>query len=360
MVRLELENVTQIYNDGQGTETAVEDLSLSVADGEFAALVGPSGCGKSTTLRMIAGLETVTEGVIRLGGEEIQRWSPARRDVAMVFQNYALYPKMTGRENMAYGLKHAAGMEKAERRERVRETAALLGITDVVDKRPGQLSGGQKQRVALGRAIVRDPNVFLLDEPLSNLDAKLRSEMRRELQRIHEDLEITTVYVTHDQKEAMTMADRIAILSAGELQQVDPPERAYHAPENRFVAEFLGSPSMNTLTASVTDERHLAHAGEHVATLPGDTVPGYDRVTVGIRPEDIRIVSESDGTLTGTIVDSEYQGGTNFVFVDLDSVRLTVRAPRAVRPDRGDRVGVAMDAPDLYVFDPETGATLRA
>jgi multiple sugar transport system ATP-binding protein len=358
MARLELDGITKRYDDAQGTEVAVDDLSLTVADGEFAALVGPSGCGKSTTLRMIAGLETVTEGTIRLDSEAVHRWSPARRDVAMVFQNYALYPKMTGRENMAYGLKHAAGMPKTEREQRVQETAELLGITDVVDKRPGALSGGQKQRVALGRAIVRDPNVFLLDEPLSNLDAKLRSEMRRELQRIHEDLEITTVYVTHDQKEAMTMADRLAVLRDGRLQQVDGPEAAYESPANRFVATFLGSPSMNLLDVRVETDGTLSHEGRPVTTLDSGALPEYRSVTMGVRPEDVRVVDVDDAGLIAEVVDTEFQGGTNFVFCDVGPIRMTIRAPRSVRPDRGDQVGLAVDPADLYVFDPETGATL--
>jgi multiple sugar transport system ATP-binding protein len=359
MVRLELENLAKVYDDAQGTERAVDDLTLSIADGEFAVLVGPSGCGKSTTLRMIAGLEAVTDGAIRMDGEAVEEYSPARRDVAMVFQNYALYPKMTGRENMAYGLKHAAGMEKAERDNRVQETAELLDITDVVDKRPGELSGGQKQRVALGRAIVRDPNVFLLDEPLSNLDAKLRAEMRRELQRIHEDLEITTVYVTHDQKEAMTMADRIAVLSGGRLQQVDPPDVAYEQPANRFVGEFLGSPSMNTFEATVEGGRSLTYEGERIVQLSGDPLSDYDTVTVGIRPEDLRIVSTEREGMLAEVVDTEYQGGSNFVFLDVVDSRFTVRAPRSVHPTRGDRVRVATEPADVFVFDPETGATLR-
>lgn len=359
MVRLELENLTKVYDDAQGTERAVDDLSLSIADGEFAVLVGPSGCGKSTTLRMIAGLETVTQGTIRMDGEAVQDYSPARRDVAMVFQNYALYPKMTGRENMAYGLKHAAGMDKAERDERVAEIADLLDITDVVDKRPGELSGGQKQRVALGRAIVRDPNVFLLDEPLSNLDAKLRAEMRRELQRVHGELEITTVYVTHDQKEAMTMADRIAVLSDGRLQQVDPPDVAYEEPANRFVGEFLGSPSMNTVEATVEDDDSLIYAGQRIVRLPGDSLAGYDTVTVGIRPEDLRIVQTDQAGILAEVVDTEYQGGSNFVFLDVANSRFTVRAPRSVHPTRGEEVRLQTEAADVFVFDSETGMTLR-
>ncbi|MFB6112109.1 MAG: ABC transporter ATP-binding protein [Halobacteriaceae archaeon] len=358
MARLELADVSKVYNDAQGTETAVDDLSLTVADGEFAVLVGPSGCGKSTTLRMIAGLEQVSAGEIRLDGRVVQHEAPARRNVAMVFQNYALYPKMTGRENMEYGLKHAGGMGKEQRQARVQETAELLDIADVVDKYPGQLSGGQKQRVALGRAIVRDPAVFLLDEPLSNLDAKLRSEMRRELQRIHDDLDITTVYVTHDQKEAMTMADRIAVLSDGRLQQVDPPEYAYEHPTNRFVAEFLGSPSMNTVSATVEDGTTLRYADAALGDLPDATLSSYETVTVGIRPEDVSIVAAGEGRIDADVVDVEYQGDTVFVFLDVAGRQFTVRAPRAVRPERGATVGLDVASSALHLFDPETGESL--
>lgn len=358
MARLELDGITKVYDDGEGTETAVKDLSLTVADGEFAVLVGPSGCGKSTTLRMMAGLESVTRGRIRLDGREVQKYGPAERDVAMVFQNYALYPKMTARENMEYGLKHTTDMSAQRRKERVAETAGLLDIEDVIDKRPGELSGGQKQRVALGRAIVRDPSVFLLDEPLSNLDAKLRSEMRRELQRIHDDLEITTLYVTHDQKEAMTMADRIAVLSDGRLQQVDPPEQAYEHPENRFVAEFLGSPSMNTLTVSIQDESTLQYKGRFVANLSRDALSEYNEVVVGMRPEDVELTDPTPEHLEGVVVDSEYQGDTNFVFIDVEDERFTVRAPRSVRPDRGETVGLRVAPEAIHAFDPETGKAI--
>lgn len=358
MADLTLENVTKVYDDAQGRETAVDDVSFTVDDGEFACLVGPSGCGKSTTLRMIAGLEPVTAGTITLDGREVQRLAPSERDVAMVFQNYALYPKMTGRENMAYGLKHAGDMPASDRQDRVEETAALLDITDVLDDRPGEMSGGQKQRVALGRAIVRDPTVFLLDEPLSNLDAKLRSEMRRELQRIHEDLGITTVYVTHDQKEAMTMADRIAVMEAGSFYQIADPETAYHDPTNRFVGEFLGSPAMNTLGCHITEDGTLTYEHDRIGTLP-EPLPEYDHVVAGFRPEDLEIVSPETTMFTAPVIDAEYQGNTNFVFLDVADTQFTVRAPRSVRPDRGAVVGIDIDPGDLYLFDPDTGAAIH-
>ncbi|MFB6103622.1 MAG: ABC transporter ATP-binding protein [Halobacteriaceae archaeon] len=360
MAELALEGVTKVYDDAQGREVAVEDLSITVDDGEFACLVGPSGCGKSTTLRMIAGLEPVTDGTITLDGDPVHHLAPSERDVAMVFQNYALYPKMTARENMAYGLKHAGGVGPTERRRIVEDTADLLGITDVLTDRPAEMSGGQKQRVALGRAIVRDPTVFLLDEPLSNLDAKLRSEMRRELQRIHEDLGITTVYVTHDQKEAMTMADRVAILDEGRLQQVADPETAYEAPTNRFVGEFLGSPAMNTVTATVGVGGELTVDDHPFAAVDPKAVTGYDTVVAGVRPEDVTIVEAGSGTFDAPVIDAEYQGDTNFVFLDVADQQFAVRAPRSVHPARASTVGVSIPGAAVYLFDPDTGATLQS
>jgi len=363
MVGVVLDSVTKVYDDAKGTERAVDDVSMAIEDGEFAVVVGPSGCGKTTTLRMIAGLETVTEGQIRMGDREVQRLAPAERDVAMVFQNYALYPRMTGRENMAYGLKHAEGMGRQERAEQVAETAEMLDIVDVLDDRPGEMSGGQKQRVALGRAIVREPEVFLLDEPLSNLDAKLRAEMRRELQRLHRSLDITTVYVTHDQKEAMTMADRIAVMYDGRLQQLADPDTAYGRPDNRFVGEFLGSPSMNTVEASMVrdgDRALVRFDGVDLVALDSGTAPGSSSTVVaGIRPEDVGIDRGSDVTLSATVQEVEYQGSGNFVFLQAGGADLTARAPTSVRPSPGDAVEVSIDADELYLFDAETGAAIR-
>ena len=387
MARVDLESVTKVYDDARGTERAVDDLDMVIEDGEFVVIVGPSGCGKTTTLRMIAGLETVTRGAIRFDGTEVQHLAPAERDVAMAFQSYALYPNMTGRQNMAYGLKHAEGMGASDREELVTETAELLGITDVLDDPPDEMSGGQKQRVALGRAIVRDPDVFLLDEPLSNLDAKLRTEMRRELQRIHRTLDTTTIYVTHDQTEAMTMADRIAVMRDGRLQQFADPDGAYGRPANRFVGEFLGSPAMNTVAAALTPDRETATVhvgGTDLVTIPtaGMKEPPL-RVVAGLRPEDLSIDGAGEVSIAARVTEVEYQGDGNFVFLETDDldpvaersgdethvavdaneegapVGLTVRSPVSVRPDPGQTVAVTFDADDVYLFDAESGAAIR-
>lgn len=362
MASVRLESISKVYDDAQGTERAVDSLDVAIEEGEFAVIVGPSGCGKTTTLRMIAGLETVTEGQIRIGDREVQELAPAERNVAMVFQNYALYPSMTARENMAYGLKHSGGLSKSERDERVTEMAELLDITDVLEDTPDEMSGGQKQRVALGRAIVREPDVFLLDEPLSNLDAKLRAEMRRELQRIHRSLDITTIYVTHDQKEAMTMADKIAIMSDGRLQQFASPEEAYTQPVNRFVGEFLGSPSMNTVERDLDDEVEGTvslfdqELGE--VSSAGDENE-LQRVALGIRPEDIVVGEPGELSTTASVREVEYQGDGNFLFLSVDGADVTVRAPSSVRPTVGDSVTVGVDRSDIYLFDPDSGDALR-
>ncbi|KAB1185415.1 MULTISPECIES: ABC transporter ATP-binding protein [Haloferax] len=364
MGELRLDGVTKIYDDAQGTETAVDSIELTVQDGEFVVLVGPSGCGKSTTLRMLAGLETVTDGTIEIGSNEVQELAPSKRSVAMVFQSYALYTKMTARENMGYGLKHSSGLSKAERQEKVEEIAELLDITELLADKPEEMSGGQKQRVALGRAIVRDPDVFLLDEPLSNLDAKLRSRMRTELQRLQSDLDVTTVYVTHDQTEAMTMADRIVVMNDGELQQVAPPETAYDHPVNEFVATFLGSPAMNTFETTVRvdgETASLVKDGTVYAEVPSDSVSlsNGDRVTLGIRPEDVTLDTDGDGTFTATVTVSEYQGNDNFVHLQSDGIELTTRVPPAVYPDAGDEVGVSVRPEDVYLFDIESGNSIK-
>ncbi len=242
MAQLELDNLVKTFSDGSDEVVAVDTVNMSLNDGEFLVLVGPSGCGKSTTLRMVAGLETVTEGDILIGDESVIGTEPRDRDIAMVFQNYALYPHMTAEENMSFGLKMTTDLDTETIEQRVTETAEMMGIEDLLDDPPKELSGGQQQRVALGRAIVRDPAVFLMDEPLSNLDAKLRTKMRTELKSLQNELDVTTIYVTHDQTEAMTMGDRIAILDDGVLQQVGTPLECYHRPANRFVAGFIGSP----------------------------------------------------------------------------------------------------------------------
>ncbi|WP_129113731.1 ABC transporter ATP-binding protein [Halegenticoccus tardaugens] len=365
MTTLELTDVTKVYDDAQGRETAVESVDLTVKDGEFVVFVGPSGCGKSTTLRMLAGLETVTDGTIEIGDREVQHLAPSERSVAMVFQSYALYTKMTARENMAYGLKHSTGLTKKERSEQVEEIAELLDIVELLDDVPNEMSGGQKQRVALGRAIVRDPDVFLLDEPLSNLDAKLRSRMRTELQRLQTELGVTTVYVTHDQTEAMTMADRIAIMNDGALQQIDAPEVAYDHPVNEFVATFLGSPAMNTVETEVerVGDAYRFRRGEAVlATVPAERLdlPTTDPVTLGLRPEDLRLGSSRGApTFTATVTVAEYQGNDNFIHLSAADQALTARVPPETYPEPGETVDVSIAPRDIYLFDAETGRSLK-
>lgn len=365
MSTLELNGITKIYDDAQGRETAAESIDLSVNSGEFIVLVGPSGCGKSTTLRMLAGLETVTSGTIEINDRQVQDLAPSERSIAMVFQSYALYTKMTARENMGYGLKHSTDLSASERQRTVDEIAELLDIADLLDDLPNEMSGGQKQRVALGRAIVRDPDVFLLDEPLSNLDAKLRARMRTELQQIQNNLGVTTVYVTHDQTEAMTMADRIAIMDDGKLQQVAPPETAYDHPTNEFVATFLGSPSMNTFDVTVessSGDLVFRSDGTTFASVPVDTVDldDGDHVRLGLRPEDFRIDEDAQsGRFEASVTVAEYQGNDNFIHLSVGDRTLTARVPPAVYPEPGAVVGVSVNPVDVYLFDPDTGAAIK-
>src|SRR3954463_8928217 len=279
MAEIVLDRVTKSYPNGA---TAVNDLSLTIADGEFIILVGPSGCGKSTTLNMIAGLEEISSGEMRIGGERVNEKAPKDRDIAMVFQSYALYPHMTVRQNIAFPLT-LAKVKKAEIASKVEETARILDLTELLDRKPGQLSGGQRQRVAMGRAIVRDPKAFLMDEPLSNLDAKLRVQMRTVISRLQNRLGTTTVYVTHDQTEAMTLGDRVAVLRAGELQQVGTPKELYENPVNLFVAGFIGSPSMNFLAGELRDGKVHLPIGE-IPAPQGARHQG--KVVAGLRPED--------------------------------------------------------------------------
>ena len=366
MVTLSIDGLTKRYDDAQGTETAVDDVSLTVED-ELLVLLGPSGCGKTTILRTIAGLESATEGRITVDGLDVTDRHPSDRSIAMVFQDYGLYTTMSVRKNMAYGLKHSTDLSRDERADRVEAMAELFGIEALLEREIDQLSGGQKQRVALGRAMVREPDVFLLDEPLASLDAKLRSEMRTELQQLQADLDITTVYVTHDQKEAMTMADRVAILDDGVLQQHGPPERVYDDPTNRFVADFLGNPAMNLLRTTVGDDgNRLALRYEttngpvRIASVPTDGLSLRDdqAIVTGIRPEAMKI--SSAGEFDATVTVTEYQGNDNYVHLALGETSLTVVAPPSVVPDAGSTVGVSVPSESVHLFDPETGKTLRS
>ncbi|MFC4449923.1 ABC transporter ATP-binding protein [Halorussus aquaticus] len=373
MAELTLDGVTKWFDDGGDRIVAVNDATVEIEDGEFLVLVGPSGCGKSTTLRMVAGLETVSQGDIRLGGHSITNEPPTARDIAMVFQSYALYPHMTVRENMSFGLEESTDMPDDEIAAQVEQTAAMMGIADLLDRKPGELSGGQQQRVALGRAIVRDPEVFLMDEPLSNLDAKLRSQMRTELQRLQEELDVTTMYVTHDQTEAMTMGDRIAILNDGELQQVGTPLECYHEPRNVFVAGFIGEPSMNFFDADLENGTLVAEEFEYALSddLLAD-VEGHDRLVLGIRPEDIELVGEGDGPHDfRTQVDVvEPMGNENNVYLsfssavgaespddDVETFIATVSGMRNV--ESGQEVVARIPEEAIHVFDRDTGEALH-
>jgi multiple sugar transport system ATP-binding protein len=391
------DDVSKTYGDGY---PAVSDLNLGVEDGEFVVLVGPSGCGKTTALRMIAGLEEISGGQIRIGDRVVNNLPPRDRDVAMVFQNYALYPHMTVAENIGFALRMRK-VPKAEARRRIEETARVIGLVDHLDRKPRQLSGGQRQRVAMGRAIVREPQVFLMDEPLSNLDAKLRVQMRAEISRIQRQLAVTTVYVTHDQVEAMTMGDRVAVMRRGVLQQFDVPQRLYEQPANLFVASFIGSPAMNVLEGTLRKDGDTlgVSIGASVIPLPDEVVrqrPGLVQaigmpIAVGIRPEALgepgekpdrprlpgRVVAvealgpeqlahvEIDGrpvlvedVLEG-LVDAE-EAGELAEIKDADGQRATVvarlDASASIRPD--DAVELAVDTRRLHFFDLDTGAAI--
>ena len=354
MARILLDRLCKVY-PGKPPVVALDALDLTIDDGELVVFVGPSGCGKSTVLRCVAGLERLTSGRVLIGDREVQELPPGKRDVAMVFQSYALYPHLSVYKNLAFPLK-----ERRVTRQRldaeVRRVAEMLGITDLLRRRPGQLSGGQRQRVAMGRALVREPLAFLLDEPLSNLDAKLRTQMRTEIAAIHRHLAITTIYVTHDQVEAMTLGQRIVVMRDGRLQQAGPPAAVYEKPANLFVAGFLGTPSMNMIAGRI--ERGLLHAGPLHLVTPG--APDGN-VVVGIRPEGLSI---ADGDCAGPIVEFvvsnvEALGNENLVHgfvsgIDDADKPLIFRAPPRALPQVGERLRVRVDATQLLLFDQAT------
>jgi multiple sugar transport system ATP-binding protein len=386
MAGVQLDSVTKVFDGGV---RAVDSVDLDIADGEFVVLVGPSGCGKSTLLRMIAGLEEVTEGTIRLGGEDVTDVLERDRDIAMVFQNYALYPHMTVRRNLGFALRMKR-LPAAERERRVDEAARILGLEELMDRKPAALSGGQRQRVAMGRAMVREPAAFLMDEPLSNLDAKLRVAMRAELARLHERLGVTTVYVTHDQVEAMTLGERVAVLRDGVLQQCATPEELYDHPINLFVAAFIGSPAMNLVVGEV-DAGAVRFAG-HALPLPEGSplARARRRVIVGLRPTDLELPGQSaDQHLPRLRVEAqviERLGSESNVIFALDAPRVDTEATRAAaeaqaadddqllaEDDRatftarlagrpaiapGQTIELAVRTERLYFFDSETAATL--
>ena len=383
MAEITLDKLTKVYGDGT---RAVSELDLEIADGEFVVLVGPSGCGKTSALRMVAGLEPITSGRVLIGGEVVNKLPPKDRDIAMIFQNYALYPHMSAYENMAFGLK-LRGMKRQRRSERVTGTARTLGLAEVLPKKPRTLSGGQRQRVAMGRAIVREPRAFLMDEPLSNLDAKLRVEMRAEIARLQRELEVTTIYVTHDQVEAMTLGDRVAIMRDGVLQQVAKPQELYDRPRNLFVAEFIGSPAMNLVGADLAKSNGglevkfggtSLRVGERVLSAR-PALPRFEgrRLILGVRPEDIEDASFGEGERLKAVVDiREDMGSEVFVHFGVgakavlgEDVKAAVgedaaevkgsawvaRLDRETSASERERIELAVDTNRLHFFDPETG-----
>ena len=362
MARVLLENITKKFGD----VTAVKNINLEIKDQEFVVLVGPSGCGKTTTLRMVAGLEEITEGKITIGDMIINDVPPKDRNIAMVFQNYALYPHMKVYENMAFGLK-LRGTPKKEVEDRVRDAAEILELTNLLDRHPKQLSGGQRQRVALGRAIVRRPQVFLMDEPLSNLDAKLRVQMRAEIQKLHKTLKATVIYVTHDQVEAMTLGQRVAVILNGELQQVENPLRVYNCPANRFVAGFIGSPQMNFVKGTISKkggDQYTFKCEGFELDVPKDldhileSYVGKD-ITFGIRPEDIWDVASSDWIKDRIVVEStvdfrEIIGAETYVYSQVNKVPLISRVNGLCDASSGSKFTLVFNLKKLHFFDPAT------
>lgn len=361
MATVTYDQATRIYPGA--TEPSVDKLSLEIQDGEFLVLVGPSGCGKSTSLRMLAGLEEVNSGRILIGDRDVTSLSPKERDVAMVFQNYALYPHMTVADNMGFALK-ISGIDKSEIRKRVEEAADILDLRPYLDRKPKALSGGQRQRVAMGRAIVRSPQVFLMDEPLSNLDAKLRVQTRTQIASLQRRLGVTTVYVTHDQVEAMTMGDRVAVLKDGLLQQVDTPRRMYDHPNNVFVAGFIGSPSMNLIDMDITDAG--VKFGNAVHPVARDTVGGANgnKITVGVRPEDLVLSGSGEGLAVEVDVVEEL-GADAYIYGHLAGSKPTAAdKPLVARVDgrnvpmKGETVHFVPKPEHVHLFDIENGQRL--
>ncbi len=360
-------SLRHIYKKYPGGVTAVSDFNLEIKDKEFIVFVGPSGCGKSTTLRMIAGLEEISEGELFIGDRLVNDVAPKDRNIAMVFQNYALYPHMTVSENMAFGLK-LNKTPKEEIKRRVEEAARILDITHLLDRKPKALSGGQKQRVALGRAIVRNPKVFLLDEPLSNLDAKLRATMRTELTKLHQRVETTFIYVTHDQVEAMTMASRIVVMKDGLIQQVDTPQFLYDNPVNMFVAGFIGTPQMNFINGSLAkkgNDVYFEFEGNSIK-VPADKANAPElqeyigqEVVVGIRPESIhdqpaQISALEDSTVDAYVEVTELMGAEIYLYLLIGETKLTARVPPRSSSRAGDTIKIALDTARMHIFDKDT------
>ena len=372
MAEVTLEHISKVYEDNRkklSKVKTIDDISFTVHDKEFMVLVGPSGCGKSTLLRMIAGLEDITEGVLTIDGKRVNEKDPQDRDLAMVFQNYALYPHMTVYENMAFGLR-LRHYSKNEIKERVLQTAALLELEEELHRKPKSLSGGQRQRVAIGRAIIRRPKVFLFDEPLSNLDAKLRSQMRIELQKLHREINATMIYVTHDQVEAMTLGNRIAVLNKGKLMQLDTPIHLYHHPENKFVAGFIGSPAMNFIKGSIQYEDGFTFKSDegkckiHFTVLPEEVKNHIGKpLEMGIRPEHIIIKENSpdnyrDADCTLEVSAYENTGNEQLVYFNLQEKPLIVRSEPKVDVEFGHLKALYFSRDKITFLDPENGRVL--
>jgi len=350
MANLSLRNLVKTYDRTE----VLHGINLEVADGEFVVFVGPSGCGKSTTLRLIAGLEETTSGEIEIAGRVVNNLEPKERDIAMVFQNYAIYPHMSVKKNIGFGLRSSKA-SRADKEARIQEVAAILDMTALLERKPAQLSGGQRQRVAIGRAMVRDPAVFLFDEPLSNLDAQLRTQMRLEIKKLHQRVGNTIVFVTHDQVEAMTMADRIVIMKDGHIQQVGTPAEVYHQPENTFVAGFIGAPAMNMLEAKASDGGAVFASG-HRVDLPERLADGR-ALTIGVRPDDLGPVS-GDAMIRGKVTVREPLGPETLIYVDTGGAEITAKADGRTPPEVGEEVSLGALTENLHVFDRETGVRL--
>jgi multiple sugar transport system ATP-binding protein len=363
MAGVTLSGVRKIYHEGV-EQVAVHDVTLDVKDGEFVVLVGPSGCGKSTTLRMIAGLESISAGTVKIGDRVVNDVPPKARDIAMVFQNYALYPHMSVAENLGFALK-LRGMSGGEITQRVNAAADTLGLRDYLNRKPRQLSGGQRQRVALGRAIVREPQVFLFDEPLSNLDAQMRVSMRREIARLHQELKVTMIYVTHDQVEAMTLGDRIVVMNKGHVMQIDTPINLYERPTNRFVAGFIGNPAMNFVDGTiegVNPSRFVAAGSAWALDLPERVAAALSNargknVTMGIRPEDVSIASASGAgaTVRARLDLVESLGNETFIYARAGNNDLTARVAPTSLPAIGTQIELKLDLEGAHFFDQATG-----
>ena len=354
MAKVQLKNIAKSWGESVG----VKSMSLDIADGEFLVLLGPSGCGKTTTMRMVAGLEDPSEGEIWIGDKCVNDLEPKDRDIAMVFQSYGLYPNMTVYENISFPLR-IRGTPKAEIDPAVITAAKKVELMDFLDRRPKELSGGQRQRVALARAIVRQPSVFLMDEPLSNLDAKLRVSMRAHIKHLHHELGVTTIYVTHDQIEAMTLADRVVVMSKAEIQQIGTPKAIYNDPNNLFVAGFIGSPAMNLVKGKLVDGTFEAQGTAYSIRIPGFGQISQDHIVLGVRAEDMSVVAPGDAQITGTVFSFELLGDATTVTLKLGDEFITAKSGKSYRVTIGERSDFAVKADRCYLFDGQTQSRMR-